>query len=80
MPARPAAFPGGRCSIARRSCSRACIRLTGGRIPLIGIGGIDSGAAALAKIEAGATLMQLYTGLIYEGPGLARPHQGDLSP
>jgi len=43
---------------------------TGGRIPLIGIGGIDSGATALAKIEAGATLLQLYTGLIYEGPGL----------
>jgi dihydroorotate dehydrogenase len=45
-------------------------RLTGGRIPLIGIGGIDSEAAALAKIEAGASLLQLYTGLIYEGPGL----------
>jgi dihydroorotate dehydrogenase len=44
--------------------------LTGGRIPLIGVGGIDSGAAAIAKIEAGATLLQLYTGLIYEGPGL----------
>jgi dihydroorotate dehydrogenase len=45
-------------------------RLTGGQIPLIGLGGIDSGATALAKIEAGATLLQLYTGLIYEGPGL----------
>ncbi len=45
-------------------------RLTQGRIPLIGIGGIDSGAAAIAKIEAGATLLQLYTGLVYEGPGL----------
>jgi len=44
--------------------------LTEGRIPLIGIGGIDSGVAAIAKIEAGATLLQLYTGLIYEGPGL----------
>lgn len=43
---------------------------TGGRIPLIGIGGIDSGASAIAKIEAGASLIQLYTGLIYEGPGL----------
>jgi dihydroorotate dehydrogenase len=45
-------------------------QLTGGRIPLIGIGGIDSPTSALAKIEAGATLLQLYTGLIYEGPGL----------
>ncbi len=45
-------------------------RLTGGHIPLIGIGGIDCGEAAIAKLEAGATLLQLYTGLIYEGPGL----------
>ena len=43
---------------------------TEGKIPLIGIGGIDSGETALAKIAAGATLIQLYTGLIYEGPGL----------
>ncbi len=45
-------------------------RETAGRIPLIGIGGIDSGATALAKIEAGASLIQIYTGLVYEGPGL----------
>lgn len=44
--------------------------LTHGEIPLVGIGGVDSGASALAKIEAGATLVQLYTGLIYEGAGL----------
>ena len=37
---------------------------------LIGIGGIDSAESALAKIDAGASLIQLYTGLIYEGPGL----------
>jgi dihydroorotate dehydrogenase len=45
-------------------------QLTGGAIPLVGIGGIDSGAAAIAKLEAGASLIQLYTGLIYEGPSL----------
>jgi dihydroorotate dehydrogenase len=45
-------------------------QLTQGRIPLIGVGGIDGGAAAIAKIEAGATLLQLYTGLVFEGPGL----------
>ncbi|MCL4766528.1 MAG: quinone-dependent dihydroorotate dehydrogenase [Hyphomicrobiaceae bacterium] len=45
-------------------------QLSGGRVPLIGIGGIDSPETALAKIEAGATLLQLYTGLVYEGPGL----------
>jgi dihydroorotate dehydrogenase len=44
--------------------------LTGGRIPLIGIGGIDSPETAIAKLEAGATLLQLYTGLVFEGPGL----------
>ncbi len=43
---------------------------TGGVVPLIGIGGITNGETALAKIEAGASLLQLYTGLIYEGPGL----------
>jgi dihydroorotate dehydrogenase len=45
-------------------------RLTEGKLPLIGIGGIDSGETALAKIEAGASLLQLYTGLIFEGPSL----------
>jgi dihydroorotate dehydrogenase len=45
-------------------------QLTEGKVPLIGIGGIDSGEAAIAKLEAGATLLQLYTGLVYEGPGL----------
>jgi dihydroorotate dehydrogenase len=38
--------------------------------PLIGVGGIDSGAAAIAKIKAGATLVQLYSGLVYRGIGL----------
>ncbi|MFM7084223.1 MAG: quinone-dependent dihydroorotate dehydrogenase [Hyphomicrobium sp.] len=43
---------------------------TSGKVPLIGIGGIDSAENALKKIEAGASLLQLYTGLIYEGPAL----------
>jgi dihydroorotate dehydrogenase len=45
-------------------------RLTQGKVPLIGIGGIHSGASALAKVEAGASLLQLYTGLVYRGPAL----------
>ncbi len=45
-------------------------RLTGGRVPLIGVGGITTGERALAKILAGASLVQLYTGLIYRGPAL----------
>jgi dihydroorotate dehydrogenase len=52
---------------------------TEGRIPLIGIGGVDSGETALAKIEAGATLIQLYTGLIYEGPGVIGRIKGHLA-
>ena len=39
-------------------------------LPIIGVGGVDSGEAAWTKIAAGATLLQLYTGLVYEGPGL----------
>ena len=43
-----------------------------GEIPLIGVGGISSGADAVAKREAGADLVQIYTGLIYRGPTLVR--------
>jgi len=43
-------------------------RLTGGAIPLVGVGGISSAEDAYAKIRAGASLVQLYTALIYEGP------------
>ncbi|HRE61718.1 MAG TPA: quinone-dependent dihydroorotate dehydrogenase [Micropepsaceae bacterium] len=45
-------------------------RAAGGRLLLIGAGGVSSGAHAFDKIRAGATLVQLYTGLIYGGPGL----------
>jgi dihydroorotate dehydrogenase len=41
-----------------------------GRMPLVGVGGVYGPEAALAKIEAGADLVQLYTALVYEGPGL----------
>ncbi|MFT3989192.1 quinone-dependent dihydroorotate dehydrogenase [Aestuariivirga sp.] len=44
--------------------------LTKGRIPLVGAGGIGSAKQAWAKITAGATLLQLYSALVYEGPGL----------
>jgi dihydroorotate dehydrogenase len=43
-----------------------------GEIPVIGVGGILSGADARAKVAAGASLVQLYTGLIYRGPELVR--------
>jgi dihydroorotate dehydrogenase len=47
-------------------------RLTSGRIPLIGVGGIFTAENAWEKIAAGASLVQLYTGFIYQGPGIAR--------
>ncbi len=47
-------------------------QLTRGKIPLIGAGGIDSVETAWRKICAGASLLQLYSGLVYEGPGLVR--------
>ena len=47
-------------------------RLTGGRIPLVGVGGIFTAEDAWEKICAGASLVQLYTGFIYEGPGIAQ--------
>lgn len=45
---------------------------TGGVIPLISVGGIDSAAEAYARIRVGASMVQLYTALVYEGPGLAQ--------
>lgn len=46
-------------------------RLVGSDLPLIGVGGIDSAETAWTKLAAGADLVQLYTGMIFEGPGLA---------
>lgn len=51
---------------------RALARQLAGAVPIIGVGGILSGADAKQKIDAGAQLVQLYTGLIYRGPGLVR--------
>jgi len=53
-------------------------RLTGGKIPIVGVGGIASGADAYAKIRAGACLAQLYTALVYRGPGLVRRIKQEL--
>jgi dihydroorotate dehydrogenase len=50
-----------------------------GAFPLIGVGGIDSGGAALTKIRAGASLIQLYSALIYKGLGLVDDIKNDLS-
>ena len=54
-------------------------RLTGGKVVLIGVGGVASGADAYAKIRAGASLVQLYTALVYGGPGLIGVLKRDLA-
>ena len=54
-------------------------RLTRGRIPLVGAGGIASGADAYAKIRAGASLVQLYSSLVFGGPGLVAQIKTDLA-
>ncbi len=46
-------------------------RLTEGKVPIVGVGGIESGERAYAKIKAGASLVQLYSAMVYHGPGLA---------
>jgi dihydroorotate dehydrogenase len=51
---------------------RGLKKYLGNEVPIVGVGGIFSGADAQAKIDAGASLVQLYTGLIYRGPGLIR--------
>ena len=43
-----------------------------GKIPIIGVGGVDSGKSAYEKITAGASLLQLYTGFVYKGPSAAK--------
>ncbi|HEU0135194.1 MAG TPA: quinone-dependent dihydroorotate dehydrogenase [Allosphingosinicella sp.] len=51
---------------------------TGGALPLIAAGGIESGADAYSRIRAGASLVQLYSALVYQGPGIARAITGEL--
>jgi dihydroorotate dehydrogenase len=51
---------------------REIIQRTGGRLPVIAVGGILSPQDALEKLDAGAVLVQLYTGLIYAGPSLVK--------
>lgn len=55
-------------------------RLTGGKLPLIGVGGVATAADAYAKIRAGASLVQLYSAMVYEGPGLATRVVAGLAP
>ncbi len=54
---------------ATRLLAQTYLRV-GERLPLVGVGGIDSAEAAWTKIRAGASLIQLYSALVYQGPGL----------
>ena len=58
-------------ALANRMLAETYVRVEG-VFPLIGAGGIDSGQAALDKIRAGATLIQVYSGLVFRGLGLVR--------
>jgi dihydroorotate dehydrogenase len=48
------------------------------KIPIIGVGGVDSGKSAFEKISAGANAIQLYTGMVYKGPGIVKEIKKDL--
>jgi dihydroorotate dehydrogenase len=61
------------------ACLAAMYRFTAGRIPIIGCGGIASGADAYAKIRAGASLVQLYSALVFQGPGLVSRIKSELA-
>jgi dihydroorotate dehydrogenase len=61
------------------TCLATMYRLTAGRIPIIGCGGVASGADAYAKIRAGASLVQLYSALVYHGPGLVPRIKSELA-
>ena len=49
-----------------------------GKIPIIGVGGVNSGKSAYEKIAAGASLLQLYTGFVYRGPSTAKEIKKEL--
>ncbi len=53
-------------------------KLTGGKLPIIGVGGISSGSDAYEKIQAGASLVQLYTSLVFRGPAVANSINQEL--
>ncbi|TAL01234.1 MAG: quinone-dependent dihydroorotate dehydrogenase [Rhodospirillaceae bacterium] len=54
-------------------------RITGDALPLVGVGGVASGADAYAKIRAGASLVQLYTAMVYDGPALIGRIKSELA-
>lgn len=76
VPAYWRSYEGGLSGMPLKSISNSVLArvaaLVGGRIPIIGSGGIFDGPAALEKLDLGADLIQVYSGLIYEGPFLVK--------
>ena len=64
--------------LSTRMVAETFVRVEGA-FPLVGVGGIDSGGAALTKIRAGASLIQLYSSLVYKGIGLVDSIKADLA-
>ncbi|MDU1692306.1 MAG: quinone-dependent dihydroorotate dehydrogenase [Bradyrhizobium sp.] len=64
--------------LSTRMVAETFVRVEGA-LPLIGVGGIDTGGAALTKIRAGASLIQLYSSLVYKGLGLVESIKADLT-
>ncbi|WP_038965277.1 quinone-dependent dihydroorotate dehydrogenase, partial [Bradyrhizobium diazoefficiens] len=64
--------------LSTRMVAETYVRVEGA-FPLVGVGGVDSGGAALTKIRAGASLIQLYSSLVYKGLGLVEEIKRDLT-
>jgi dihydroorotate dehydrogenase len=76
VPVAQQSLPGGLSGAPLRARATAVVRYlaqqAGGQLPIIGVGGILSADDALERLDAGACLVQIYTGLVYRGPGLVR--------
>lgn len=62
-----------------RQALRAAAEAAAGRLPLIAVGGVDSGEEAYQRIRSGACAVQIYSALVFEGPGLVRRIKADLA-
>ncbi|KAG7368983.1 dihydroorotate dehydrogenase-domain containing protein [Nitzschia inconspicua] len=60
-------------------CIRLLYQITKGQIPIIGVGGVQTGHDAYEKLKAGATLVQVYSGMIYKGPGMVSKIRDELA-
>jgi imidazole glycerol phosphate synthase subunit HisF len=61
------------------ACIRTLSRATRGMIPIVGVGGVSSARDALQKLKAGASLVQVYSAMVYQGPGLIAKMRTELA-